>query len=79
MSGVLYGLFGYLWLRGLSDPAYPLRMTDGRRWFFPGLVRGVVSPACLGPIANGAHTTGLAARCGVGSGAGRLGLRARER
>ena len=58
MSGVLYGLFGYLWLRSLADPAYPLRLTQqtvviSLVWFvacFTGI---------LGPIANGAHSIGL--------------------
>ena len=58
MSGVLYGLFGYLWLRSLADPAYPLRLTRetvvvSMVWF-AACFTGV-----LGPIANGAHTIGL--------------------
>lgn len=58
MSGVLYGLFGFLWLRSLADPAYPLRLTretvvTSMVWF-AACFTGV-----LGPIANGAHTIGL--------------------
>ena len=75
MSGVLYGLFGYLWTRGLSDAAYPLRMPTqtvviALVWFvacFTGM---------LGPIANSAHTTGLLLGAAWGWFAGR---RAAER
>ena len=58
MSGVLYGLFGYLWTRGLPDPAYPLRMP--KQTVIVALVWFVACfTGVLGPIANGAHTTGL--------------------
>jgi GlpG protein len=58
MSGVVYGLFGYVWIRGKIDPGSGLIM-DRRNasmmiiWLFfcfTGLV---------GPIANGAHGAGL--------------------
>jgi GlpG protein len=58
MSGVVYGLFGYVWIRGKLDPASGLIM-DRRNtsmmiiWFvfcFTGWV---------GPIANAAHGAGL--------------------
>ena len=65
MSGVVYGLFGYIWLRGKFDPASGLFMDRQNImlmivWFlvcFTGLV---------GPVANGAHAAGLAlgAACG---------------
>jgi GlpG protein len=58
MSGVIYGLFGYVWLRGRFDPGSGL-FIDRQNvvlmivWFF----------ACftgrIGPIANTAHGTGL--------------------
>jgi len=59
MSGVVYGLLGYIWIRGKYDPAsglylHPTNVTFMMIWFF----------ACwfnlLGPIANVAHTVGLA-------------------
>ena len=58
MSGVNYGLFGYLWIRGNRDPSFGLQLDQGTItmlliWFaicFTGLV---------GPIANTAHTLGL--------------------
>lgn len=62
LSGVLYGLFGYIWLRGRTDPAsgfylHPHIVTIMMVWFF----------MCLTPlpemanmkIANGAHVAGL--------------------
>jgi GlpG protein len=64
LSGVLYGLFGYIWLRGRVDPAsgfqlHPHIVTIMLVWFF----------LCLTPlpamanmrIANGAHVAGLIA------------------
>lgn len=58
MSGVIYGLFGYVWLRGKFDPASGL-MIDRRNasmmiiWFFFCLTGWV------GPVANAAHGAGL--------------------
>jgi GlpG protein len=58
MSGVVYGLLGYIWLRGKFDPAsglflHPSTVTMMIIWFF----------ACFTPIiphvANGAHAVGL--------------------
>ena len=65
MSGVNYGLFGYLWIRGNHDPSFGLQLDQGTItmlliWFaicFTGLV---------GPIANTAHSLGLVV--GVASG-----------
>ena len=64
LSGVIYGLFGYIWLRGRVDPAsgfylHPHIVTIMLVWFF----------ICLTPlmemanlkIANGAHVAGLIA------------------
>lgn len=71
MSGVLYGLFGYLWTRGLFDPAYPLKMT--RQTIVFSLVWFVACfTGVLGPIANGAHTTGLVLGAVWGLVAGRV-------
>ena len=69
MSGVLYGLFGYLWLRGLSDPAYPLRMT--KQTIIVSLVWFAACFSGILPIANGAHTVGLALGAAWGFVAGR--------
>ena len=58
MSGVVYGLFGYIWIRGKIDPGSGLIMDPRNAgmmiiWLlfcFTGLV---------GPIANAAHLSGL--------------------
>jgi GlpG protein len=58
MSGVVYGLLGYIWMRGKWDPAsglylHPTTITTMIIWF----------AACFTPllpnIANGAHAAGL--------------------
>ena len=58
MSGVVYGLIGYMWIRGRFDPTCGLRL--GRQtvvmsiiWFF------LCFTGWLGPIANAAHGGGL--------------------
>ena len=58
MSGVLYGIFGYIWVRGQCDPASGLGLSSMTVaimliWFFLCLF-GVV-----GMVANGAHGVGL--------------------
>lgn len=58
LSGVVYGLLGYIWMRGKFDPAsglflHPHTVAMMLIWFalcFTGL---------LGPIANGSHAVGL--------------------
>lgn len=59
MSGVVYGLLGYMWMRGKFDPSSGLRLdsytiTVSMIWFFACFTGWV------GPIANGAHAGGLA-------------------
>jgi GlpG protein len=74
MSGVVYGLFGYIWLRGKLDPASGLfidRQTVVLMlvWFLACFTGWV------GPIANAAHGAGL----GLGAASGCLaGLLARR-
>lgn len=58
MSGVVYGLLGYIWIRGKFDPAsglflHPSTLTMMIIWLFAGIV------GLLGPIANTAHAVGL--------------------
>lgn len=60
MSGVVYGLLGYMWIRGKFDPASglslnPTVVTMMIVWFFLCLT-GVI-----GNVANGAHAVGLVA------------------
>jgi GlpG protein len=58
MSGVIYGLFGYIWIRGRLDPGSGL-FIDPRTalimivWFFACMT------GLLGQVANVAHGTGL--------------------
>jgi GlpG protein len=58
MSGVLYGLFGYIWLRGQCDPASGLALSPTTVWtlmiwFFLCLF------GIIGSVANGTHVVGL--------------------
>jgi GlpG protein len=58
MSGVLYGLLGYVWLRGICDPASGLYLPPTSLmimlvWFFLCL------SGLIGNVANGAHAVGL--------------------
>jgi GlpG protein len=58
MSGVVYGLFGYLWMRGKRDFHFGLHispMTSGLLMVF--LALGIFG--LLGPTANAAHFSGL--------------------
>jgi GlpG protein len=57
-SGVLYGLFGFIWMRGKFDPASGLRLSPANivamvGWFF------LCFFGVIGNIANGAHGFGL--------------------
>jgi len=58
MSGVVYGLLGYIWIRGKRDPGsglflHPSTVTMMIIWFFLGFT------PLLGHIANTAHGAGL--------------------
>lgn len=58
MSGVLYGLFGYIWIRGQADPGSGLALSSMTVmimlvWFFLCLA------GLLGNVANGTHAVGL--------------------
>ncbi|MFZ3000525.1 MAG: rhomboid family intramembrane serine protease [Undibacterium umbellatum] len=58
MSGVVYGLFSYVWMRGRYDPAFNGIMRKATvnmmlAWFV------LCWTGLLGPIANWAHTMGL--------------------
>ncbi|HKX12661.1 MAG TPA: rhomboid family intramembrane serine protease, partial [bacterium] len=60
MSGVVYGLLGYTWIRGRIDPASGLSLNQSVVtmmifWFFLCLT------GLMGPIANWAHGVGLVA------------------
>jgi GlpG protein len=58
MSGVIYGLFGYIWLRSQCDPASGLGLPSSAVlimmiWYFACLT------GLIGAVANTAHTVGL--------------------
>jgi GlpG protein len=58
MSGVVYGLLGYVWMKGKYDPASGMRLHPTIVvmmviWFFLGLT------GLIGHIANAAHGIGL--------------------
>jgi GlpG protein len=66
MSGVIYGLFGYVWVKGRLAPS--LGLAVGPRtvfvmiaWFF------LCFTGLLGPVANGAHAAGLVFGLAVGA------------
>lgn len=59
MSGVVYGLLGYIWMRGKFDPGsglflHPSTVTMMLIWLV------VCYTGLMGPVANTAHTVGLA-------------------
>lgn len=69
MSGVLYGLFGYLWMCGRSDPEGPLHLPPDTvvillGWFVLCLFGAFDTETTR--IANVAHAVGLVAGVGVG-------------
>jgi GlpG protein len=58
MSGVVYGLFAFIWIRGRLDPSFPYRIpqqlvTFMLIWLALGFTGWV------GPIANWVHSGGL--------------------
>lgn len=57
-SGVIFGLFGYLWIRPMVDPGYPVRIPPGNVAFILGFMILCMTPM-IGNIANAAHVGGL--------------------
>jgi GlpG protein len=58
MSGVVYGLLGYVWMRGKFDPGsglflHPSTVTMMIVWFF------ICFTGLVGPVANTVHAAGL--------------------
>jgi len=56
-SGVVYGLFGYLWMRGRFDPTYPVRLPRSTVLWM--MVWFILCFSGFMPIANTAHAVGL--------------------
>jgi GlpG protein len=59
-SGAVYGLFGYLWIRPLVDPDYPIRLVPMNVVLMLGWLVLCMTP-WIENVANGAHLGGLAA------------------
>ncbi len=58
MSGVVYGLLGYLWIKGRLQPHEQLGVQPVIVWFMLGWLV-LCMTGMIGPIANGAHLMGL--------------------
>lgn len=56
-SGVVYALFGYLWMRGRYDPTYPVRLPRSTVLWM--MVWFVLCFSGFMPVANTAHAVGL--------------------
>jgi len=59
MSGVVYGLFAYIWLRGRLDPPSGYAVSTQSVYWMIGFYV-LCWTGLLGPVANLAHTGGLA-------------------
>lgn len=69
MSGVIYALVGYIWIRGRLDPTIGFVMpTSAALILLAWLALGFTGQ--LGPVANIAHLSGLIAGVLFGAGAG---------
>jgi GlpG protein len=60
MSGVVYGLFAFVWIRGRLDPSFPYRMPQQLVTFML-IWLGLGFTGWVGPIANWVHLGGLVA------------------
>ncbi|MGB5350310.1 MAG: rhomboid family intramembrane serine protease [Polyangiales bacterium] len=58
MSGVVYGLFAFIWIRGRLDPSFPYRLPQQLVTFML-IWLGLGFTGWVGPIANWVHTGGL--------------------
>ena len=65
MSGVVYALFGYVWMKGKVDPEHGMALHP-RTVQFMLLWLVVCFTGLAGPIANAAHVIGLLAGIALG-------------
>ena len=65
MSGVVYALFAFIWLRGRLDPSFPYRLPQQLVTFML-IWLGLGFTGWVGPIANWVHTGGLIVGAGWG-------------
>lgn len=70
LSGVIYGLLGYLWIYPLCNPAAGFRLRKEILWFMIGWLvigyTGVLDPF-FGPVSNVGHLSGLLAGMVLGA------------
>ncbi|HVW27781.1 MAG TPA: rhomboid family intramembrane serine protease [Polyangiaceae bacterium] len=66
MSGVLYALFGYVWIRGKLDRGFGLQMPPSTAVILLGWMM-LCFTGLLGNVANGTHVAGLVAGCVMGA------------
>ena len=70
LSGVIYGLLGYLWIYPLLNPAAGFRIRKEILWFMLGWLAigytGVLD-VLFGPVSNIGHLSGLLAGMGLGA------------
>jgi len=64
MSGVVYGLLGYVWIKGRLYPSAGLSLQGNTVTIMLAWL-GLCFTGLLGPIANGAHVGGLAVGCAI--------------
>jgi len=64
MSGVIFGLFGFLWLKGVYEPESGLQLRRDFVYFMLGFMV-LCYTGIFGGIANAAHTIGLVAGCAI--------------
>lgn len=65
MSGVVYGLFAYIWIRGRFDPASGYELDKTAIYWMVGFYV-ICWTGLIGPVANVAHTAGLVLGAGWG-------------
>lgn len=72
MSGVVYGLFGYVWMKCRYDPPTAVYVSPSNVWIMLAWLLACMT-GLLGPVANAAHVAGL--MCGMAIGLAPLGWR----
>ncbi len=67
MSGVVSGVFGYMWIKGSMEPESGLALSPNFVFMMIAFLL-LATTGIFGPIAHGAHFGGLAAGMGVAAG-----------
>ncbi len=65
MSGVVYGLFGYVWMKGRYQPSEGIGVPPNTVWYMLAWLF-ICMTGWVGPIANTAHVAGLLLGMAVG-------------